>query len=211
MQQALAIGKLLWNARPHYQPVSGTAEPCIRTSAPTPSEFQLPTEFDFAAFVRRQRTLDKVAPWVAAAAIIMAFVLSEAWLFLVAVFAFFALPQAVSIATGDAALRPRVKRYLSAQAQWQYFNETTGEGFWKALRGTELESAVARLFRERGWQVETTAVTGDGGVDLILKRDGSVICVQCKGYAKPVTVAAVREIAGVCSASNAHPDRKSVV
>lgn len=89
--------------------------------------------------------------------------------------------------------------------EWEYYNETTGEGFWQALRGTDLEDAVARLFRERGWHVEKTALTGDGGIDLRLRRDGRDICVQCKGYAKPVSVAAVREIAGVCSASRAEP------
>lgn len=102
-------------------------------------------------------------------------------------------------------IEPRVAKYLRAKEDWEYHNLTTRRGFWKKLRGVDLENAVARLFREQDWLVETTAVTGDGGVDLKIGRGGSQRWVQCKGYAKPVSVAAVREIAGVCSSCTAKP------
>lgn len=149
--------------------------------------------------------MDKASPWVALAATALAFVFSEVSFLLVSIIAYFALPSILALINGDSVMRPRVRAFLTAQTEWEYYNETTGEGFWRSLRGTDLENAVARLFLERGWDVGTTALTGDGGIDLILRRGAREICVQCKGYAKPVSVAAVREIAGVCSASNAAP------
>lgn len=205
MQQALVIGKRLWNARPSYQPIARDRVPSMRSCPPQLGEFRIPTDFDFAQFIERQRRMDKSAPWVTVAAVLLAFIFSEAWLFIVGLVAYFAFPHLLALANGDAAMRPRVRAFLTARMEWEYYNKTTGEGFWQALRGTDLEDAVAWLFRERGWQVETTALTGDGGIDLVLRHDGREVCVQCKGYAKPVSVAAVREIAGVCSASHAEP------
>lgn len=205
MQNVLTIGRFLWNARLRYQPIAWGGAPSVRSCPPPLSEFRIPADFDFASFIDRQQRMDKAAPWMAVAATVLALMLSEVLFILVAIAAYFALPHIVALANGDAAMRPRVKGFLTAQAEWEYFSETTGEGFWRSLRGTDLENAVERLFLERGWEVETTALTGDGGIDLMLRRGARKICVQCKGYAKPVSVAAVREIAGVCSASNAEP------
>lgn len=205
MQNAFAISKFLWNARPNYRPIATGTARGVRSHPPDRSEFRIPEDFDFEPFLERQQLLDKASPWVAGLMLVGAFMLHEAWLLFAAFAAYFAFPQIVTIANGDAIMRPRVKGFLTARRDWDYYNKTTGEGFWQSLRGTELEDAVARLFRERGWQVETTRLTGDGGIDLILRRGEREVNVQCKGYAKPVSVAAVREIAGVCSASRAEP------
>lgn len=101
--------------------------------------------------------------------------------------------------------RRKVAAFRNALADHEYNAKVTGAGFWEALRGLELEVAAARLFEEKGWTVQTTAVTGDGGVDLVLSKGSNLFWCQCKGYAKPVSVSAVREIAGVCSSSEASP------
>jgi restriction system protein len=88
---------------------------------------------------------------------------------------------------------------------WNYLNLETGQGFWKVLRGAAFEDALAILFQRRGVSVEKTKATGDGGIDLVLRSGSDLIFVQCKGYAKPVPVSAIREIAGVCSRSHAIP------
>jgi Restriction endonuclease len=38
------------------------------------------------------------------------------------------------------------------------------------MRGIEFEQYVAARLRQNGWEVSTTAATGDYGVDLIAKR-----------------------------------------
>ncbi len=54
-------------------------------------------------------------------------------------------------------------------------------------------------YRRQGYAVEETLGGGaDGGVDLILRRDGGVTVVQCKRWrGKPVRVQVVRELYGV--------------
>jgi len=103
------------------------------------------------------------------------------------------------------AYRKRLAAYRQDLADWNYLNLETGHGFWKDLRGAAFEDALARLFQRRGVSVEKTRTTGDGGIDLVLRSGSDLIFVQCKGYAKPVPVAPIREIAGVCSRSHAIP------
>lgn len=62
------------------------------------------------------------------------------------------------------------------------------------MSGVEFEEFVAAQLRTVGWSVAHTASTGDYGVDLIAKRDGACMAVQCKRQAKAVGVAAVQQV-----------------
>lgn len=62
------------------------------------------------------------------------------------------------------------------------------------MSGTEFEEFVAAQLRIAGYSVTPTACTGDYGVDLIAKKDGARIAVQCKRLAKAVGVAAVQQV-----------------
>ena len=64
---------------------------------------------------------------------------------------------------------------------------------WKSLRSVPFEQYLEGVFRELGYTVETTKVTGDQGADLILSREGHRIAVQEKGYFNSVSNAAVQE------------------
>lgn len=87
----------------------------------------------------------------------------------------------------------RIRRQAEGQLQAAMQNIHV----WAALDGVGFERAVARIYREKGFEVEFTPRTKDQGVDLILKRNGAVSIVQCKAYAGNVGVNAVRELAGV--------------
>jgi hypothetical protein len=63
-----------------------------------------------------------------------------------------------------------------------------------AMSGLEFETYVAGLLRARGWQVETTAVIGDYGVDLIATSGSERMAVQCKCHRKSVGVSAVQQV-----------------
>lgn len=68
----------------------------------------------------------------------------------------------------------------------------------------EFEQLVEAVFRRRGFSVSTTRSGADGGVDLIAKRDGQKLLVQCKHWnAQRVGVTVVRELKGVVAASDA--------
>ena len=68
---------------------------------------------------------------------------------------------------------------------------------WLSLSGPELEDEMATLCSRLGYRVESTPVSGDGGVDLILRnKSGEKVVVQCKSYKSPVGPAAARELYG---------------
>ena len=67
--------------------------------------------------------------------------------------------------------------------------------------GLELEAKCARILEQRGWTVERTPRSRDGGVDVIGSRTDEVgieqlIYVQCKDHSRPVGVQVVRELIG---------------
>jgi HJR/Mrr/RecB family endonuclease len=101
--------------------------------------------------------------------------------------------------------RDRVSTYRAGLAAWEFTNAESGLGYWQALRGIAFENAVALLFRRRGCVATTTKGSGDGGIDLVLTFGGKAYWCQCKAYAKSVSVAPIREIAGVCSRGQAVP------
>ena len=68
--------------------------------------------------------------------------------------------------------------------------------YWMSLSGIQFEHEVARLFRSEGYSVMRTPVSGDMGVDLVLRKDGLTTIVQCKRYLAPAGPAIVRELLG---------------
>ena len=71
---------------------------------------------------------------------------------------------------------------------------TSGMAAIDQMSGVEFEEFVAAQLRIRGWSVTRTASTGDYGVDLIAKKNGTCMAVQCKRLAKAVGVAAVQQV-----------------
>ena len=69
----------------------------------------------------------------------------------------------------------------------------------------EFEMLVGEAFRRRGYTVTETGGGGaDGGVDLVLRKDGEKFLVQCKQWkAYKVGVTTIRELYGVMAAGGA--------
>lgn len=69
----------------------------------------------------------------------------------------------------------------------------------------EFEQLVGEAFRRQGFTVdETGGAQADGGVDLVLRREGERFLVQCKQWrAYRVGVGVVRELYGVMAAERA--------
>jgi len=69
------------------------------------------------------------------------------------------------------------------------------------MSGVEFEEYVKRVLERKGWRVETTPLTRDGGIDLIARRNDDVdievtLYVQCKNHSSPVGVDVARELNG---------------
>src|SRR5436309_611867 len=55
-------------------------------------------------------------------------------------------------------------------------------GELKAMTPVEFEEWVAARFKDLGYKVKTTAVSGDHGVDLVGRRENEKVVIQCKRY-----------------------------
>jgi restriction system protein len=86
--------------------------------------------------------------------------------------------------------RAKRRRLLEAQSDLQTL---------RALSWREFEQLVSEAYRRQGYAVEETGQGGaDGGIDLVLRRDGQTTLVQCKHWkSRKVDVATVREQLGL--------------
>ena len=89
--------------------------------------------------------------------------------------------------------------YLNARKRRRFLDtrttlESLAAGGWR-----QFEQLVGEAFRRRGYAVEETGLGGpDGGIDLILRKDGRRTLVQCKQWKRQqVGVSVVREMAGL--------------
>ncbi|MBE0608393.1 MAG: restriction endonuclease [Dehalococcoidia bacterium] len=78
------------------------------------------------------------------------------------------------------------------------------EGLRKLHPG-DFEAEVAGWLQREGWSVERRGGAGDGGIDLVARKRGETLAVQCKRYAERATVTAsqVRELYGAAVAEGA--------
>ncbi len=79
--------------------------------------------------------------------------------------------------------------------------ESLSQGGWR-----QFELLVGEAFRRQGYIVEETGLGGaDGGIDLILRKDGRRTLVQCKQWKRQqIGVSVVREMAGLLAHHHAH-------
>jgi restriction system protein len=84
----------------------------------------------------------------------------------------------------------RTKSLLGAQ---------TGIDSLRDLPWKRFEDVLAEAYRRQGYDVKEMLGSGaDGGIDLLLRKNGNVVVVQCKRWrGKPVPVQVVRELYGV--------------
>jgi len=97
---------------------------------------------------------------------------------------------------------------LSAFNAWrkgQLFNNQKDIETIRKLNWREFEVLVGEAYRRKGYNVIETGGSGaDGGIDLVLKRGGEKLLVQCKHWKmENVGVKIVRELYGVVIAEKA--------
>gem|GEM_PF-6126397 len=75
----------------------------------------------------------------------------------------------------------------------------------RSLGWREFEELVGEAYRRLGYSVmENTGTGPDGGVDLVLKKDGNTILVQCKQWGSwKIGIKVVREMYGIMTAKHA--------
>lgn len=102
----------------------------------------------------------------------------------------------------DTSIEKKINEYKNDLEEWEQWQTKTSPEYWKNLSGYEFEKEIAKLYKKLGYGVTVTPQSGDGGVDIILEKDGKRIAVQCKHHAKPVGPAPVRELLGVVASQD---------
>lgn len=85
---------------------------------------------------------------------------------------------------------------FSRQQIRQNSSNWQAQSWWWTLDGWQFEEEVAKIFILYGYKATVTKGSGDGGVDIILKKDNYTAIVQCKHYNKPVPPEPVRALWG---------------
>ena len=88
-------------------------------------------------------------------------------------------------------LRGRTLRSrLAVAAEWQ---EAAASG-WRDLSPVAFEKRCAEILRMAGWSAATTKASGDQGIDVLARRDGQTLVLQCKLYSSTVGNKAVQQV-----------------
>lgn len=73
--------------------------------------------------------------------------------------------------------------FLGQKKRQKLLEAQSGLDTLRAMSWRELEQLVSEAYRRMGYQVQETGQGGaDGGIDLVLRRDGQVTLVQCKHW-----------------------------
>ena len=100
-------------------------------------------------------------------------------------------------------LRRKVKNFEAARKKYDAWWIRTQKEFWTTLSGKRFEQEFAYLYSKLGYKIQLTPTTADKGIDIILKKDGKTIVVQCKAHKKPVSPHVVRDLYGTLVDSQA--------
>lgn len=95
--------------------------------------------------------------------------------------------------------------WIGSRQRRKILDAQTGLDSFAALGWRHFEQLVGEAYRRQGYAVQETGQGGaDGGVDLILRKEGSTILVQVKQWRRrKVDVATVREMFGLMAHHNA--------
>lgn len=116
-----------------------------------------------------------------------------------AVFGQYVLPAAFLFGAAMSAYSRFTRRALHAKVAASPDRDALNDMSWR-----QFEALVGEVFRRRGYTVTETASGADGGIDLVLKKQGEIFLVQCKQWkAYKVGVTTVRELYGVMAARGA--------
>ncbi|GAB3344355.1 restriction endonuclease [Marilutibacter aestuarii] len=89
--------------------------------------------------------------------------------------------------------------YLKQHQRKVLLDAQSGLDSLRNISWREFEMLVGEAYRRQGYRVEEQGLGGaDGGIDLILFKDGQTILVQCKQWrARQISVSTVREMWGL--------------
>ena len=79
----------------------------------------------------------------------------------------------------------RYRAFKKAQAAYEVWKNRTLVEFWRRLSGRAFERELAWLFSRKGYSVELTPVSGDKGIDIIVRRGGGRRSYSARQHQSP--------------------------
>lgn len=103
----------------------------------------------------------------------------------------------------------RTKLYKSMEAESATMSLNSRDGIdnnpLNRMSWSDFEQLIAEFFTRNGFDVQDTPPGPDGGIDLLLMKNGKKFIVQCKHWKKfKVNVQTIREQFGIMHAEGAH-------
>ena len=80
------------------------------------------------------------------------------------------------------------RAYKKIQREWRVIQTEQHE------TGEDFEHWVAHQLNKKGWNAKVTPARGDNGIDVIAKKNGKTVGIQCKRYTGNVGNKPVQEI-----------------
>lgn len=93
-------------------------------------------------------------------------------------------------------LHKKYTQFKDAQFAYAYWIKKTNLNFWMNLDGHQFEDSVAAVYRTNGYKAIVSKHGGDGGVDIILEKEGHRIAVQCKAHSAQIGPSVARDLYG---------------
>jgi restriction system protein len=89
--------------------------------------------------------------------------------------------------------------YTGSRKRQQLLETQTGLDSLRAMSWRQFEMLVGEAFRRQGYAIHENGLGGaDGGIDLVLRKDGKITLVQCKQWkTQRIDVKVVREMFGL--------------
>lgn len=99
-------------------------------------------------------------------------------------------------------MKKNLDNYNIKLFEYKDYKKKQYESFWYSLDGHTFEQEVAKIFRKDGYHAHVSKVGADGGVDIILTKNGKRYAVQCKAHNKKISEGVARDLYGVLHANN---------
>ena len=74
----------------------------------------------------------------------------------------------------------------------------------KKMNPYEFEDYIAAIYIKLGYSVTQTKKTGDGGKDIIIRKDSEIYYVECKRYERAIDSKRMRDFIGACVIGGDH-------
>lgn len=94
-----------------------------------------------------------------------------------------------------------ISLYEKALKEYEYWQNRKKEDFWRQMSGRAFEHAINDLFIRHGYKTELCHAGGDGGIDIMAKKNNEQYAIQCKAHTNKISPSIARDLLGTVSAN----------